>query len=312
MTTLETYPWGWFVVTFSDQLSPGAVRPLRHFGRELVLFRAESGAASILDAHCPHMGAHLGHGGVVEGGAIKCPFHAWKFDGAGACTDVPYATRIPPRATIACWPTCEVNGMVFVWHHPRRQPPSYEIPVITEVGDPEWTAWDHSELIVQTHPREIVENVADLGHFIPVHGTHVAKFDNEYVGHLAKQINEGTAYPLGGREDRYRLRATYHGPAYQVTQMEGALESRLVNAHTPIDEHSLILRFAVSLKVPGDRTHAAAFTRRYIDNLREGFLQDIRIWEHKVFRERALLCDGDGPIGKLRRWYRQFYEEAAS
>ena len=33
----------------------------------LLLFRTEDGCASVLDAHCRHLGAHLGYGGEVEG-----------------------------------------------------------------------------------------------------------------------------------------------------------------------------------------------------------------------------------------------------
>ena len=49
------------------------------------------------------------------------------------------------------------------------------------------------------------------------------------------------------------------------------------------------------------------FAARYIDNLRQGFLEDVSIWENKVYRDLPVLCDGDGPIGKLRKWYKQFY-----
>ena len=37
------------------------------------------------------------------------------------------------------------------------------------------------------------------------------------------------------------------------------------------------------------------------------FEDDLRIWEQKIYVDPPMLCDGDGPIGKLRRWYRQFY-----
>ena len=33
------------------------------------------------------LGAHLGHGGKVEGGCVRCPFHAWRFDEEGRCND---------------------------------------------------------------------------------------------------------------------------------------------------------------------------------------------------------------------------------
>ena len=47
-----------------------------------------------MDAYCPHLGAHLGHGGRVEGGAVRCPFHAWLWGGDGRCLEVPYATVV--------------------------------------------------------------------------------------------------------------------------------------------------------------------------------------------------------------------------
>src|SRR5262249_44680373 len=60
------YPDGWFQVAYADELAPGDVVPLRYFGRDLVLYRTQDGAPHVLDAHCPHMGAHLGYGGSAD------------------------------------------------------------------------------------------------------------------------------------------------------------------------------------------------------------------------------------------------------
>jgi 3-ketosteroid 9alpha-monooxygenase subunit A len=38
-----------------------------------------------------------------------------------------------------------------------------------------------------------------------------------------------------------------------------------------------------------------------------GFLQDVEIWKHKTRIENPLLCEEDGPVYQLRRWYEQFY-----
>lgn len=35
--------------------------------------------------------------------------------------------------------------------------------------------------------------------------------------------------------------------------------------------------------------------------------QDIPIWEHKRYRDRPSLSEGDGPIMQYRQWARQFY-----
>lgn len=309
---LAGFARGWFVISFSDELAPGQVKPLHYFGQDLVLFRTERGEPKVLDAFCPHLGAHLGHGGKVEGEAIKCPFHAWKFNGAGECTEVPYAKKIPPKAKLDCWPVCERNQMIFVYHDPEKQPPDYEIPIIAECDDDGWTNWDHSMLTVKTHPQAIAENVADRAHFIPVHGTHIDEFDNVYDGHIARQINNGVAYPLGGGEDRFQLTATYYGPGYQVSEMQGFLASKLVNAHTPVDDTTVDLRFGVMIQKQSSQKKTEAFSAGYVNNLREGFLQDVRIWEHKTFRDKPILADGDGPIMKLRKWYAQFYEPRGS
>jgi len=310
--SFEGFARGWFVVCFSHEIDRGEVQALRLFGKDLVFFRGKDGGPSILDAHCPHMGAHLGVGGVVEGDSVKCPFHAWKFNGSGECTDIPYAKKIPAKAKLPCWPVEEKNGMIYVWHDPEKNPPSWEIPTIEWYGSDDWTAWNCGQLDVKTHPREIVENVVDVGHFVPVHGTHVDTIENIFEAHTAKQINSGTAYPLGGGKDKYQLEATYYGPGYQVTDMRGVMHSHLINSHTPIDEKNLKLRFAVAVKRSDAKKLGEGFLDQYIKNLRDGFFQDIRIWEHMKFRDAPVLCDGDGPLMKLRKWYSQFYLPAIS
>jgi 3-ketosteroid 9alpha-monooxygenase subunit A len=225
--------------------------------------------------------------------------HAWK------------GQTIPSPRTLPPWPVVEKNGMIYVWHDREGGAPDWEVPDVPEFGGEAYTPWNHSLLEIKTHPREIVENLVDTAHFLPVHGTDAKTFTNEFRGHIGVQYNEGVAYPLGGGADPYKLTATYYGPAYMVTHMHGVLESILINAHTPIENDLLHLRFAVSLKHDGKRERTAKFAEMYIDNLRRGFLQDVAIWEHKVFRERPLLVPDDGNIGGLRRWYRQFFEPRA-
>jgi 3-ketosteroid 9alpha-monooxygenase subunit A len=64
------------------------------------------------------------------------------------------------------------------------------------------------------------------------------------------------------------------------------------------------------LKHIGSADKTRLFAEKYAENLKLGFHQDIAIWENKLFREVPVLCDGDGPIMKLRKWYAQFYPQA--
>lgn len=309
---LHGYPRGWFVVGWQDDLGPGDVKPMKYFGQDLVAFRGEDGGVRIFDAFCPHLGAHLGVGGTVVENSIRCPFHAWRFGEGGSCVEVPYAKRIPPKARVRAWTVREKNGLIFVWHDPKGGEPDWEIPDIAECDDPEWTPWTHHIMEIKTHPREIVENVADKAHFPRVHGTHVDTFENEFDGHRAIQRTSGIAYPRGGGKDEFTLTATYYGPAYQVTEMESLMPNKLVNAHTPIDEGRLHLRFGVMLKKMASEAKMAGFAEQYVNNLEVGFGEDVQIWENKQWRDRPMLCDGDGAIGKLRKWYAQFYETEAA
>ena len=74
-------PFGWYAVSLARDLAVGEVKPIHYFGKELVLFRSESGEAKLLDAYCPHLGANLAVGGQVKGDCIECPFHQWQFKG---------------------------------------------------------------------------------------------------------------------------------------------------------------------------------------------------------------------------------------
>ena len=85
----------------------------------------------------------------------------------------------------------------------------------------------------------------------------------------------------------------------------------LVNAHTMIDENTLDLRFGVSLQAKEGIDDIAVFGKAYVENLTTGFMEDVEIWENKVFRDVPLLCASDGPIMKRRKWYRQFYQSRA-
>ena len=302
----NTFPRGWFVVAWSEDLGEGDVKPLRYFAKDFVLFRLD-GRAVVLDAYCPHLGAHLGHGGRIEDGGLRCPFHAWTFGVDGTCKSIPYAGKMPRNTSVTAHHVRELNGAIHLWHDPDGAAPAWEIPVIDEYGTDAWSAWNTNCLSgVKTHPREIVENVADSAHFPTVHRTEVSRFENEYVDHMATQRTTGVARPPQGGVDHFSIEATYYGPAFQISHMAGYLDSILLMAHTPIDETHLDLRFAVSLKKSGPKTEQ--FAQFYAENLRLGFHEDISIWEHKVFRDRPALCDGDGPIGRLRTWYRQFYE----
>jgi 3-ketosteroid 9alpha-monooxygenase subunit A len=303
----DNYPRGWFVVAFSNDLAAGQTRSLTYFGERLVAYRGEDGVVHVLDAYCAHMGADLAAGGRVIGNTIECPFHAWRYCGTGECVAIPYAKKIPEKARQRAWRAREVNGLILVHHDPAGREPDFDIPVIAEYGTPEWLPWTTKMYRVKTHPREIVENLADRAHFPRVHATEIEDFAFEVKGHTATQRVKGRAILPGGGVDNFSSSTTYHGPGYLLMRMSGIFDNYMLVAHTPIDKGELDLRLGVSLKLAGDVKKTQALVELYMNNLKAGFEDDLRIWENKLYREMPVLCDGDGPIMQLRRWYRQFY-----
>jgi 3-ketosteroid 9alpha-monooxygenase subunit A len=325
------YPRGWFIIGTSADFAPGEPVRMKYFEQELVAYRGlDDNTVHVLDGYCPHLGAHLAVGGIVEGNNIRCPFHKWQFNSDGQCIDIPYAKKIPAKACTRRWHTHESHGWVFIWHDPQRNAPLYDIPMLEEVGQPEWSKWITRRLEIETHPREIIDNVADKAHFVYVHGFEkILAFANEYEGHLATQIMEGLS-KFGAIN---RTRATYYGPAYQITWMDGVMKSRLVNANTPIDANTVHLWFGVMLKREPISTeskmllemmfaernveigadisdeHLEAVQMAYVEATRSGFDEDVAIWQNKLYRTDPVLCDGDGPLAKLRKWYSQFYTD---
>ena len=76
-------PSGWFRIATSDEVPTAGVHVCKINGREVVAFRNEQREVAVVDPICPHMGAHLGYGGTVVDGALRCPFHGLRFDRRG-------------------------------------------------------------------------------------------------------------------------------------------------------------------------------------------------------------------------------------
>ncbi len=305
-------PFGWFRVTESKDLAVGEVKTVQYLGREFVVFRAEDGTACVFDPYCPHLGAHLGYGGVVEGNAIRCPFHHWKFDATGQCIDVPYAKRIPARAQIQSYPACEKNGIVFFWHHPHGEAPKWEVPEVPEWCADGWMEPIYHTAVVRSHPQEMAENVVDSPHFKFVHGTpDIPEKTFTFEGHIMRAF-QGLTFTTPTGELKGSVDIESHGGSVGITRFKGIGEMLMIITGTPVDsEHNeTVIRFSFKI-LDGNLKATEGLARAFIGEVTRQHSQDVPIWEHKKFQEHPVLCDGDGPIHQIRKYYQQFYAQPA-
>jgi phenylpropionate dioxygenase-like ring-hydroxylating dioxygenase large terminal subunit len=313
-------PYGWFAVCYSDELNAGDVKPLRYFAKDLVVFRGESGAVHVLDAFCPHLGAHLGHGGEVHGDTIACPFHGWRFDGDACIVDVPYASKMPPRAQqqtgIGSYPVREANGMIWVWHDAENKAPQFEVEVLEEAESDEWQQVRFDWKIGSTI-QEMGENAVDGPHFQYVHGSVVPpEFTAEINDHLRKSTiiskmpvldDEGNKDVQSGQVEESVTESWSNGAGQAWQRFARLPYSILMGSVTAIDHDNVHLRFTFVQKKQLDEMQQL-FVDGATQVFKEQVEQDIPIWENKVYHEDPILCDGDGPIHKYRRWFSQFYQ----
>ena len=322
MLTLNMKPTGWFQVGWSAEVPPGGTKPLRYFGRDLVAFRTDSGVLAILDAHCRHLGAHLGYESRVTDDCIVCPYHGWEWRTDGANARIPYQEE-PSRARLGRWSTTERHGLIFLWHDPAGGGPrdGWELPdLFTDfpalLGNEADYHPCYPDAVVDkpaepVHPQLIQENAADTMHFRFTHGApeHPTLEHFEAKG-TRWQSNMGFISPRSG-EIALRLHNLNPGVGLSYAIFDGAGDHyRLILSATPVDDETSDLR--VSYFLPRDPASPDAMTptqRAFAAHTIELYEQDARIWRHQVFVQKPVFARQDvAAYSALRHWCAQFYE----
>jgi phthalate 4,5-dioxygenase len=117
----------WLPMLTSADLETPDSKPfrVRLLGENLIAFRDSRGTPGLLNEFCPHRGASLYWSRNEEAG-LRCVYHGWKFDVAGACVDMPNepaASNFRDKVRTRAYPCVERNGIVWTYMGPRETPP---------------------------------------------------------------------------------------------------------------------------------------------------------------------------------------------
>ena len=319
-TRLERCPFpipsSWFFVDFSENLKVGEVRNVKLFDQEWVLFRGESGKVGMSDPYCPHLGAHLGHGGTVCGDHIRCPFHHWEYDAAGWCKQVPYGKGAPAitkvRPILRTLPVQERYGQIWAWFHPRAEPPSWDLPHIPCMEDEGWVGDQRGTWSANTALQEIIENSVDVAHLKFLHGAPIIPpVEATYEGPVMN-LNIGQGYIVGKS----------YGPGLNVLRFtQEGVTATMISYTVPITKEKTQMNMSFRHVDYPQGTKELHISKKIIDHMigaaegeeSAGFESvDFIVWNNKKYRPNPLLCDGDGPVIQFRHWFKQFYVDAPS
>jgi len=113
----------WQPLHLSAELPAGRAKPLQVMGEPFALYRGENGVAQVLAPYCAHRGTLLSTG-WVEGDALRCFYHGWKYGPDGRCVEAPAEREgFCQTVSIRSYPTREYLGLIFAYLSEGEPPP---------------------------------------------------------------------------------------------------------------------------------------------------------------------------------------------
>lgn len=317
----STRPTGWFQLGWSHEFPQGEVVPRHFFGQELVVYRGHSGDLHLVDAYCPHLGAHLGYGGRVEGNDLICPFHGWRFDGEGQNIDIPYSARKRTANRLGCWTVEEQQGVVYFWHDQNGIAPQWGLPKAVDDDSLYYPVHPDGirEYRLRIYPQFIGENAIDFSHFEVMHKAaatprllsvkvegHIFRTELGMIfgGHAAKTWLTPQG-PVNGI-----LETEIHGVGLNIARFHGTDGTVSLVGVTPVDdENSVFFMTNWVLRHAGDDgDELPPIVRQRLEEQYKQAERDHVIWEHMRYVPNAPTTPEETEgYRALRTWARRFY-----
>jgi 5,5'-dehydrodivanillate O-demethylase len=209
----------WQPLGAASEMTDRWTKRVRLLGEDLVLYRDRSGTFGLIGEFCPHRRASLAYG-IPENDGIRCPYHGWKFDGAGACLEQPNepdGSTFKDKTKLAGYPVRELGGLLWAYLGPLPAPeiPRYDgfvVPgAIRMVGsavincnwlqimensvDPVHTEWLHGKLYEFIEEKNSGVKVAISKHHVKI------AFDEFERGIIKRRLLEGQSENVSDWKD---------------------------------------------------------------------------------------------------------------
>ena len=240
----------WFPVALARAVTVEKPLGIDLLGTRVVAYRDPSGSAVVQTAWCPHLGADLSRGEVIEG-QIRCPYHHWQFDRSGACSHIPTGDKIPQGARIFTFPSAEAWGLIWAFNAAE---PLFPVPTIPGITERDLTIEARQRSTRPLPPWVATSNGIDFQHLRTLHGLSTSTPDTMSVSDYAIEYRIET--------DRYLQHGRITGTNVfaQHIRREG-LDTYMLFGGAPIDGGSSRGFCVVGVQKGGDEAadrHLAA------------------------------------------------------
>src|SRR5664279_1600787 len=121
----------WIPALLAEELPANECPPVRVklLSERLLAFRDTHGRYGLIDEFCAHRGVSLWFGRNEEGG-LRCPYHGWKYDVTGQCTEVPSepeASGFCNKIKLKSYPLVKIGDVLWTYMGPAdKRPPQPE------------------------------------------------------------------------------------------------------------------------------------------------------------------------------------------
>src|SRR5215472_7310210 len=230
----------WFLVALCRELESGAVLGVDFLGARVVVYRGASGKPVVQSAWCPHLGADLSIGEIVDG-ELRCAYHHWRFDDAGVCAYIPTGDKIPPSARIFTYPTAEAWGLVWAFN---GETPLFDVPRIPGTAERELAFEPHLRGIRPVPPWVPTSNGVDFQHLRTLHNLPTGAPETiEVLDHSIEYRIETASYMQHGLITGTNVFAQH--------LRRGGADNFMLFAGAPIDQQRTRSFFVVGVRCDG-------------------------------------------------------------
>lgn len=158
------YTQSWFPICRSSELLPGAILGMPFLDGRVVAYRGADGQPHVQTAYCPHVGADLSVGRLVND-RIQCRFHKYEFDAAGRCVKTGSGDTPPNSARLFSFPTIERYGIIWAFN---GETPLFDFPKF-DFPDNELETAVYVGPLTNCDGWVFSCNTADIQHIVSVH-----------------------------------------------------------------------------------------------------------------------------------------------
>jgi len=293
--TADGYHQSWFPVALASDVAAGRPLGVDLLGTRVVVYRDATGRAVVQGAYCPHLGADLSVGEVIEG-QIRCAYHHWRFDCAGMCVDIPAGDRIPPGARIPTYPSAEAWGLIWAFN---GEAPTFPVPGIPGVEERELICETRFRGTRAVDPWVSVSNGVDFQHLRTLHGLSAVDPEAVRVGpHSLEYRIESPHFIQHGRITGVNVFAQHLSMAGQDVFM--------LFSGAPIEHGRTMGFYAYGVRDDGTGREGAAerlgTLRGFVERL---LAEDAPVLDTIRFRPRNLVAS-DRHLARFFKYVREF------